>query len=417
MDIKRDLYLEKLLGARRNQLVKVITGPRRCGKTYLLTRLFHTRLVEEGVPESQIIEISMEDRRNRKLIDPDAFLDYIDSKTNEHDVFYVIIDEVLQIKEFTDVLNTLLLRRNLDVYVSGSNSHFLSSDIATEFRGRDFQIRMHPLSFAEFYSAFAGSKEEAWRQYWIYGGMPNLFSFHTDEEKSQYLQGISNTVYLADIKNRYSVRNDSDLQTLVKVMASGIGTAFNPNRLVNTFKSVENVAISRLTIEHYLSYLTDAFLINKAERYDVKGRKYVGTLAKYYFEDIGLRNSIIGFKQLEETHIMENVVFNELKVRGFQVDVGNVDVVGKDKEGKSVRSQLEIDFVANKGSRRYYIQVAYAVPDMDKMKQETSSLLSVKDAFRKILIVKENTLPWHNDDGIAIISLMDFLLNPGSLDF
>lgn len=416
MEIKRDLYLQKLFDARHNNLVKIVTGPRRCGKTYLLTRLFHTKLMEEGVPENQIIEISMEDRRNRKLSDPDAFLDYIDSATNDHDAFYVIIDEVQQIKEFTDVLNTLLLHRNLDVYVSGSNSHFLSSDIATEFRGRDYQIRMHPLSFAEFYSAMGGSKEEAWRQYWIYGGLPNLFSFHTDEEKSQYLQGISNTVYLADIKNRYGIRNDSDLQALMKIMASGIGTPFNPNRLVNTFKSVENVTISRLTIDHYLSCLIDAFLINKAERYDVKGRKYIGTLAKYYFEDIGLRNSIIGFKQLEETHIMENVVFNELMVRGFQVDVGNVDVVGKDKGGKSVRSQLEIDFVANKGSRRYYIQVAYAVPDMDKMKQETRALLSVKDAFKKILIVKENTLPWHTNDGIAVISLMDFLLNPDSLE-
>jgi predicted AAA+ superfamily ATPase len=416
MEIKRGLYLHKLLNARQNNLVKVVTGPRRCGKTYLLTHLFHSKLKEEGVSDDHIIIISMEDRRNRKLTDPDAFLDHVDTLTNSKDLFYIIIDEVQQIKEFTDVLNTLLLRSNLDIYVSGSNSHFLSSDIATEFRGRDFQIQMHPLSFAEFYSAMGGSREETWRQYWIYGGLPNLFSFHTDEEKTQYLQGIYNTVYLADIKNRYAIRHDQDLESLIKIIASGIGAPFNPTRLVNTFKSVENVTVSRPTIEHYLSYLIDAFLVSKAERYDVKGRKYIGTLAKYYFEDVGLRNSLIGFKQLEETHIMENVVYNELKIRGFQVDVGNVDVVGKTKEGKSVRSQLEIDFVANKGSRRYYIQVAYAVPGKDKMKQETRSLLSVKDAFKKILIVKENTLPWHTDDGIAVIGLMDFLLNPDSLE-
>lgn len=320
------------------------------------------------------------------------------------------------IREFTDVLNTLLLRSNFDVYVTGSNSHFLSSDIATEFRGRDYQIRMHPLSFAEFYSAKGGSKEDAWKTYWVYGGLPILALIDSDEERISILQGIFRTVYLADIKNRYSIRNDRELETLIKIISSGIGAPFNPTRLVNTFKSVENVSIAKHTIDRYLSYLRDAFLISKAERFDVKGRKYVGTLAKYYFEDMGIRNALIGFKQLEETHIMENVVYNELLIRGFQVDVGNLDIVSKDNEGKSQSSQLEIDFVANKGSKRLYIQVAYAIPDREKMLQETRSLLLIKDAFKKVLIVKDTTTPWHTEEGIYVIGLLDFLLNSDSLE-
>ncbi len=329
---------------------------------------------------------------------------------------YIIIDEVQMIDEFTDVLNTLLLRPNFDIYVTGSNSHFLSSDIATEFRGRDYQIRMHPLSFAEFYSAKGGNKEDAWKIYWVYGGLPILASIDSDEERISILQGIFRTVYLADIKNRYGIRNDRELETLVKIVSLGIGSPFNPTRLVNTFKSVENVSIAKHTIDNYLSYLCDAFLVNKAERFDVKGRKYVGTLAKYYFEDIGIRNALIGFKQLEETHIMENVIYNELQIRGFQVDVGNLGVVTKDKDGKSQRSQLEIDFVANKGSKRFYIQVAYSIPDREKMLQETRSLLMIKDAFKKVLVVKDTTMPWHTEEGIYIIGLFDFLLNPNSLE-
>lgn len=347
---------------------------------------------------------------------PDVLLDYIDEYSKDGGLYYIIIDEVQMIDEFTDVLNTLLLRPNFDIYVTGSNSHFLSSDIATEFRGRDYQIRMHPLSFAEFYSAKGGNKEDAWKIYWVYGGLPILASIDSDEERISILQGIFRTVYLADIKNRYGIRNDRELETLVKIVSSGIGSPFNPTRLVNTFKSVENVSIAKHTIDNYLSYLCDAFLVNKAERFDVKGRKYVGTLAKYYFEDIGIRNALIGFKQLEETHIMENVIYNELQIRGFQVDVGNLGVVTKDKDGKSQRSQLEIDFVANKGSKRFYIQVAYSIPDREKMLQETRSLLMIKDAFKKVLVVKDTTMPWHTEEGIYIIGLFDFLLNPNSLE-
>lgn len=416
MDIKRDFYLNRLINARQNHLVKVVTGPRRCGKTFLLTNLFLKYLESEGVAFDHIILISMEDRRNRNLSNPDVLLDYIDEYSKDGGLYYIIIDEVQMIDEFTDVLNTLLLRPNFDIYVTGSNSHFLSSDIATEFRGRDYQIRMHPLSFAEFYSAKGGNKEDAWKIYWVYGGLPILASIDSDEERISILQGIFRTVYLADIKNRYGIRNDRELETLVKIVSSGIGSPFNPTRLVNTFKSVENVSIAKHTIDNYLSYLCDAFLVNKAERFDVKGRKYVGTLAKYYFEDIGIRNALTGFKQLEETHIMENVIYNELQIRGFQVDVGNLGVVTKDKDGKSQRSQLEIDFVANKGSKRFYIQVAYSIPDREKMLQETRSLLMIKDAFKKVLVVKDTTMPWHTEEGIYIIGLFDFLLNPNSLE-
>lgn len=416
MDIKRDFYLNRLINARQNHLVKVVTGPRRCGKTFLLTNLFLKYLESEGVAFDHIILISMEDRRNRNLSNPDVLIDYIDEYSKDGGLYYIIIDEVQMIDEFTDVLNTLLLRPNFDIYVTGSNSHFLSSDIATEFRGRDYQIRMHPLSFAEFYSAKGGNKEDAWKIYWVYGGLPILASIDSDEERISILQGIFRTVYLADIKNRYGIRNDRELETLVKIVSSGIGSPFNPTRLVNTFKSVENVSIAKHTIDNYLSYLCDAFLVNKAERFDVKGRKYVGTLAKYYFEDIGIRNALIGFKQLEETHIMENVIYNELQIRGFQVDVGNLGVVTKDKDGKSQRSQLEIDFVANKGSKRFYIQVAYSIPDREKMLQETRSLLMIKDAFKKVLVVKDTTMPWHTEEGIYIIGLFDFLLNPNSLE-
>ncbi len=416
MDIKRDFYLNRLINARQNHLVKVVTGPRRCGKTFLLTNLFLKYLESEGVAFDHIILISMEDRRNRNLSNPDVLLDYIDEYSKDGGLYYIIIDEVQMIDEFTDVLNTLLLRPNFDIYVTGSNSHFLSSDIATEFRGRDYQIRMHPLSFAEFYSAKGGNKEDAWKIYWVYGGLPILASIDSDEERISILQGIFRTVYLADIKNRYGIRNDRELETLVKIVSLGIGSPFNPTRLVNTFKSVENVSIAKHTIDNYLSYLCDAFLVNKAERFDVKGRKYVGTLAKYYFEDIGIRNALIGFKQLEETHIMENVIYNELQIRGFQVDVGNLGVVTKDKDGKSQRSQLEIDFVANKGSKRFYIQVAYSIPDREKMLQETRSLLMIKDAFKKVLVVKDTTMPWHTEEGIYIIGLFDFLLNPNSLE-
>lgn len=416
MDIKRDFYLNRLINARQNHLVKVVTGPRRCGKTFLLTNLFLKYLESEGVAFDHIILISMEDRRNRNLSNPDVLLDYIDEYSKDGGLYYIIIDEVQMIDEFTDVLNTLLLRPNFDIYVTGSNSHFLSSDIATEFRGRDYQIRMHPLSFAEFYSAKGGNKEDAWKIYWVYGGLPILASIDSDEERISILQGIFRTVYLADIKNRYGIRNDRELETLVKIVSSGIGSPFNPTRLVNSFKSVENVSIAKHTIDNYLSYLCDAFLVNKAERFDVKGRKYVGTLAKYYFEDIGIRNALIGFKQLEETHIMENVIYNELQIRGFQVDVGNLGVVTKDKDGKSQRSQLEIDFVANKGSKRFYIQVAYSIPDREKMLQETRSLLMIKDAFKKVLVVKDTTMPWHTEEGIYIIGIFDFLLNPNSLE-
>ncbi|MCR4812456.1 MAG: ATP-binding protein [Bacteroidales bacterium] len=415
MEIKRETYLTQLVGARENGFVKVVTGPRRCGKSYLLKTLFHNRLLSEGVDEDHIIEVDLEDRANKKLRDPDAILEYIKSRINDSRLYFVIMDEVQLIDEFVDVLNSLMHIKNVDTYVTGSNSHSLSTDIATEFRGRNHQIRVRPLSFSEYYSAVGGDKSDAWRDYYTFGGLPLVLSFATDAEKADYLRKLFLTVYMADILERYKIKNDKELRELVNVMASSIGSPNNPTKIANTFKSVENSNITSQTIDRYLVYLQEAFVIRKAERFDVKGRKYIGTQSKYYFEDLGIRNALINFRQQEENHLMENAIYNELCGRGYQVDVGLVDVRKRTKDGKQERVHLEVDFVVNRASQRYYIQSALTIAGKEKEDQELQSLLSIDDSFKKIVIVKDNIKPWRNEKGVLMMGLMDFLLDRNSL--
>ncbi len=417
MEIKRDLYINKLVSAKQNGLIKVITGLRRCGKSYLLNTIFHNYLLSEGVDESHIIEIALEDRANKSLRNPDNMLEYVRSRITDNNLYYIIIDEVQKLDEFVDVLNSLLHIKNADTYVTGSNSRFLSKDIATEFRGRDHQIRLYPLSFSEFYAAIGGDKSDAWSEYYTFGGLPLILSFNTEEEKADYLRNLFQTVYMTDILERYTIKNDNALRTLSEIMASSIGAPCNPHKISNTFKSSENISITGQTIDKYLNYLSDAFILKKADRYDVKGRKYIGTLSKYYFEDLGIRNAIINFRQQEENHFMENIIYNELCLRGYQVDVGTVKVVKRNMRGEQYRANLEIDFVVNKASQRYYIQSAFSIPDREQMEQETQPLNNINDSFKKVVIVKDNIRPWHNQKGILIMGLMDFLLNPNSLDF
>jgi len=417
MEIKRDVYLHKLINARQNGFIKVITGPRRCGKSYLLTTLFHNHLLSEGVDENHIIEVELEDRTNIELRNPDVLLAYVKSRIVDRQLYYVILDEVQKVDEFVDVLNSLLHIKNADVYVTGSNSHFLSTDIATEFRGRDHQIRIYPLTFSEYYSAVGGDKSDAWKDYFTFGGLPLVLSFATDAERADYLRKLFQTVYMADILERYKIKNDKELRELVNIMASSIGSPSNPTKIANTFRSVENSNITSQTIDKYLSYLQDAFIIRKAERYDVKGRKYIGTLSKYYFEDLGIRNALLNFRQQEENHIMENVIYNELCMRGYQVDVGQLEIRKRTDDGKQERIRLEVDFVVNHASQRYYIQSALAIPNKEKEEQELQSLVNINDSFKKIVVVNGNIKPWRNEKGILFIGLMDFLLDKTSLEY
>lgn len=417
MEIKRDVYLHKLINARQNGFIKVITGPRRCGKSYLLTTLFHNHLLSEGVDENHIIEVELEDRANIELRNPDALLAYVKSQIVDRQLYYVVLDEVQKVDEFVDVLNSLLHIKNADVYVTGSNSHFLSTDIATEFRGRDHQIKIYPLTFSEYYSAVGGDKSDAWKDYYTFGGLPLVLSFATDAERADYLHNLFQTVYMADILERYKIKNDKELRELVNIMASSIGSPSNPTKIANTFKSVENSNITSQTIDKYLSYLQDAFIIRKAERYDVKGRKYIGTLSKYYFEDLGIRNALLNFRQQEENHIMENVIYNELCMRGYQVDVGQLEIRKRTGDGKQERIRLEVDFVVNHASQRYYIQSALAIPNKEKEEQESQSLVNIDDSFKKIIVVNSNIKPWRNEKGILFIGLMDFLLDKASLEY
>ena len=417
MEIKRDVYLHKLINARQNGFIKVITGPRRCGKSYLLTTLFHNHLLSEGVDENHIIEVELEDRTNIELRNPDVLLAYVKSRIVDRQLYYVILDEVQKVDEFVDVLNSLLHIKNADVYVTGSNSHFLSTDIATEFRGRDHQIRIYPLTFSEYYSAVGGDKSDAWKDYFTFGGLPLVLSFATDAERADYLRKLFQTVYMADILERYKIKNDKELRELVNIMASSIGSPSNPTKIANTFRSVENSNITSQTIDKYLSYLQNAFIIRKAERYDVKGRKYIGTLSKYYFEDLGIRNALLNFRQQEENHIMENVIYNELCMRGYQVDVGQLEIRKRTDDGKQERIRLEVDFVVNHASQRYYIQSALAILNKEKEEQELQSLVNINDSFKKIVVVNGNIKPWRNEKGILFIGLMDFLLDKTSLDY
>lgn len=417
MNIKRDYYLNQLIAGKHNGLIKIITGLRRSGKSYLLFKLFDSYLKEQGVTEEHIIKIDLEDRRNVALRDPDALLNHIDSKMNDDAMYYILLDEVQHVPEFEDVLNSYLKIDNADVYVTGSNSKFLSSDIITEFRGRGDQIHVYPLSFSEFMSADDRHPIEAWTDYYTYGGLPHVLSLETPKKKTEYLKKLYSTVYVNDIIERYKLRGGAELKELIQVLASAIGSPTNPNKLANTFKSLKNVSLSNKTIDNYLTYICESFLTEKAIRYDIKGKKYISTLSKYYFTDVGVRNAILDFRQQEENHIMENIIYNELKVRGFQVDVGMVEHRTTDKNGKTIRKRFEVDFVANQGSQRYYIQSAFMMPTDAKERQESASLLNIDDSFKKIIIVKDYIKPKRNEAGIITIGLIDFLLNPDLLDF
>lgn len=416
MEIKRDQYLKQLIAGQKNGLIKIVTGIRRCGKSYLLFKLFRDYLVQQGTKEDHIIEVALDDRSNKELRDPDIILKYIKARITDDNLYYVLLDEVQLIPEFTDVMNSLLHIRNADVYVTGSNSHFLSTDVVTEFRGRGDEIRLYPLSFAEFCQGYVGDKQSAWKDYYTYGGLPLILTIDTDKKKEDYLTNLYESVYLVDVLERNKIKNRTEFDELVKIMASSIGSSCNPTKLSNTFKSIKNVDIHHATISRYLSFLEDAFLIEKSIRYNIKGKKYINTMSKYYFTDIGVRNVLLGLRQQEENHIMENIIYNELRIRGYKVDIGMVETREKDKNGQYIRKQLEVDFVANQGSRRYYVQSAFAMPTKEKEAQESASLLQISDSFKKIIIVKDDIKPKRNEEGIITMGIIDFLLNPNSLD-
>ena len=416
MEIKRDTYLNKLIDRMENRSIKVITGLRRCGKSYLLFHLFYNYLLEHNVPEDHIIRIALDDDEHEDLLDRKVLSAYIKSLIQDDRTYYVFLDEVQFVEGFEKVLNGLNRLENLDIYVTGSNSRFLSSDILTEFRGRGDEVRVYPLSFSEFVSAYDGSAEEAWYQYAAYGGLPLILTRKTPEQKSKYLIDLMQKVYLDDIIERNQLRGSTIMENLVNILASSIGSLTNPNKLANTFTSNGMGNISDKTISSYIDYLMDSFLISRAERYDVKGKKYISSPYKYYFTDIGLRNARLNFRQQEETHIMENIIYNELLIRGFNVDVGIVEHVETDSDGKRRQKKYEIDFVCNRGNQRYYIQSAFSMPDQEKAEQEQRSLIYTNDFFKKIIVVKDNIVPWRNELGILIIGLKDFLLKNNSLE-
>ena len=415
MEINRGIYLDKLIRKKKNGLIKVITGVRRCGKSYLLFHLFHKHLLDSGVPENHIIEVALDDRSNKALRDPDAMLRFIKENIRDKEDYYIILDEVQYLNEFEDVLNSLLHIRNADVYVTGSNSKFLSSDVITQFRGRGDEIHVYPLSFSEYVPACQGSVDEAWDDYLIYGGMPLILTMAEPEDKAAYLNALFQKVYISDIVERHDVRNKVELDELVDILASAIGSYTNQSKLVRTFKSVKGKTISDKTIKNYIDYLIDSFLISKAVRYDIKGKKYIGSPSKYYFEDVGLRNARLGFRQVEQTHLMENIIYNELRIRGYHVDVGVVEYYRANREGKRGKKQLEVDFVATKGSEKHYIQSAFTLPTADKVDQEQRSLLRIPDSFRKIVIVGDNIKVRRDENGIITIGLRNFLLDENSL--
>lgn len=416
MEIKRDIYLQKLIDRMGNGMIKVITGVRRCGKSYLVFKIFKEYLLLQGVGEDHIIGINLEDRRNKRFRDPDALLEHIDKRIKDSSMYYILLDEVQMVREFEDVLNSYLSIANADVYVTGSNAKFLSKDVITEFRGRGDEVRVFPLSFAEYMSEYDGSVQQGLDEYMTYGGLPQILMLKTEEQKSAYLKSLFDETYLKDIKERYSVRHEDELEELLNIISSSVGSLTNPAKLVKTFKSVKNVTISAETVKSYLDYLCDSFLVEKAMRYDVKGRRYIDTPYKFYFSDLGLRNARLNFRQDEKTHLMENVIYNELLIRGFNVDVGVVPIVKKDEEGKQYRTQLEIDFVCNQGSRRYYLQSAFKLESEEKRMQEKASLLKVNDSFKKIIVSGEDGLIHRSEDGIITMSIYDFLLKHNSLE-
>ena len=415
MEIKRDLYLKKLIDSKHNGMIKVVTGIRRSGKSYLLFNLFCQHLKEEGVAEDHIIKVDLEDRRNKALRNPDALLNHIDNRMTDQQMYYILLDEVQHVDDFEDVLNSYLKIDNADVYVTGSNSKFLSKDVITEFRGRGDEIKVAPLSFREFMTVFQGSREKALEEYMLYGGLPKVVTFPTAEKKVEYLKQLFQKTYLTDIKERYKIKNDDDLEELVDIIASSIGGLTNPTKLENTFQTVKHSDISHTTIKSYLDILQDVFLVEKSVRYDIKGRKYIDTPAKYYFSDLGLRNARLNFRQYEETHLMENLIYNELRLRGMSVDVGVVVKHEKDANGVSVRKQYEVDFVCNQGSQRYYIQSALHLPSEEKREQEVRSLNDIKDSFKKFVITDDLISRYQDDDGITYMNIYEFLLNEDCL--
>ena len=416
MEIRRDIYLKKLINRMHNGMIKVVTGIRRSGKSYLLFTIFKDYLLSEGVDEDHIISIELDRLENKKYRNPYVIFEHIRFQLIDSKDYYIFLDEVQLLDQFEDVLNSLLHIKNVDVYVTGSNSKFLSKDIITEFRGRGDEVQVYPVSFREYMTVFNGDKYEGWSSYVRFGGLPLTVTMNSDEQRVEYLTRLFEETYIKDIIERNHIEKKQELNDLINVLASGIGSLTNPSKIVATFNSVIQSDISLNTVRSYIEYLEDAFIISEANRYDVKGRKYIGTPLKYYFEDVGLRNARLGFRQVEETHLMENIIYNELRVRGFSVDVGVVMKRKRTKAGVQEKKQLEIDFIANQGSRRYYIQSAFSIPDEEKREQEKASLINVGDSFKKIIIVKDVVKPWHDDDGILTISLYDFLLDEKSLE-
>lgn len=416
MKINRDIYLDKLVSKKHNKLIKIITGIRRCGKSYLLFNLFKDHLVSEGVPYDHIIEVAFDLYENIEYRDPNIFLPYIKDQIKDKETYYILLDEVQLLKEFEAVLNSLSRMKNVDIYVTGSNAKFLSKDIITEFRGRGDEVHMSPLTFREFMSVYPGDKDAAWKEYVLYGGIPLVLEFSTPDQKVDFLKKLFDETYISDIVGRNNVKNRSELEELLNILSSAIGSLTNASKLSDTFKSVKNKTLSHNTINKYIGYFEDSFLLRSAYRYDIKGKKYIDTPLKYYFTDLGLRNARLNFRQVEETHAMENIIFNELLVRGYNVDVGVVTTNEVDKTGKKIRKQREIDFVCNKGSKRYYIQSALTLPNDEKKEQEQRSLLLTQDGFKKIIITKDAIAPLYNEDGILVMGLFDFLLDGNSLE-
>ena len=412
MEIKRDSLLKRLMDLRHNGMVKVITGMRRCGKSYLLFNLFSNALKEGGVDDAHIVEVNLEDRRNKMLRDPDKLLEYIDSRLKDNQMHYVMLDEVQLVNEFEDVLNSYLQLKNVDVYVTGSNARFLSKDVITEFRGRGMEVRIHPFSFHEIRRAKPDVPiEQLWIEYITYGGLPQVLTMTSDKEKTDYLKGLFKHTYLKDIKERYDIKLDDDLEELICTLASSVGGLTNPRKLADTFRSVKKSYISQDTIKVYIDYLQDAFIIDRALRFDIKGKRYIDTPSKFYFEDLGLRNALLNFRQVEKTHLMENAIYNELRARGMAVDVGEVIWNTKDAEGKKIRKSLEVDFVCNRGYKRSYIQSAFSIPDDEKRNQELQSLRRIDDSFQKIVIVGDSSARYQNDEGILFMDIYDFLMD------
>lgn len=414
--IDRTKYLNELVSLRNNGMIKVVTGMRRCGKSYLLFEIFTSYLKENGVKENHIISVDLEDFKNKSLRQPENLYAYVESRIIDDDMYYILLDEIQMLSEFEDVLNGFLRIPNTDIYVTGSNAKFLSKDIVTEFRGRGFEVKMYPLSFAEFISAYSGTIQAGFNEYMLYGGLPQILTYENEEQKVRFLKSLFEETYIKDIKDRYNIKKDDDLEELINIIASGIGALTNPNKLANTFKSEKKSAITYDTIKDYIEYLCDSFIIEKVTRYDIKGKKYINTPFKYYFMDLGLCNARLNFRQSERSHLMENLIYNELRIRGFNVDVGVVPIVIKDAGGNQQRVQLEVDFVCNLGSRRYYIQSALQMDTDEKIKQERASLLKVDDSFKKIIVLGKETPVLRDETGITTISIYDFLMKENCLE-